>query len=43
MRPEDYPSKKYHTKHTLEELKRLEREKRAKVRAAPAVAPLPPV
>jgi hypothetical protein len=41
MRPEDYPSKKFRTIHTLEQLKRLEAEKRG---AARPVAPvgLPP-
>ena len=33
MREEDYPSKKFHTVHTLEELKRMERATRARVRA----------
>jgi len=44
MRPEDYPSKKFHTVHTLEELKRMEREKRAKARVPGPVTPgpLPP-
>jgi hypothetical protein len=41
MRPEDYPSRKFHTVHTLEQLKRMEREKRAAVRA-PGALPVPP-
>ncbi len=42
MRPEDYPSKKFHTVHTLEELKRMMRAKRREVRGAPAYPPTPP-
>ena len=42
MRPEDYPSKKFHTVHTLEELKRMEREKRKAVRPAPGAYVAPP-
>jgi len=38
MTPEDYPSKKQRTKHTLESLKRLGREKMKKARA-PTVPP----
>ena len=41
MRPEDYPSRKFHTIHTLEQLKRLETEKRAVARPAAPVG-LPP-
>jgi len=45
MAPEEYPSKHFHTIHTLEELKRMERELRAKARAYPATPPagVPPI
>lgn len=39
MSPEDYPSKKFHTVHTLAELKRIVREKK---KVAPAYAYPPP-
>jgi len=41
LREEEYPSKKQHTLHTVEELKRMEREARAKARVPGPVAPAP--
>jgi hypothetical protein len=41
MAPEDYPSKKFRTFHTLEQVKRMLREKRAALRA-PGALPVPP-
>ena len=41
MRPEEYPSKIRRTVHTLEDLKRMERELRARARVPGPVAPAP--
>lgn len=39
MVPEEYPSKLKHTIHTIEELKRMERELRQRARAYPVTPP----
>jgi len=47
MAPEEYPSKLKHTIHTVEELKRMEREMRQRARrypvTPPATATMPPI